>query len=60
MLSVAIQTVHTTPVPIDLAQFFRSYGFTIIKKAVGFGVKGRIIAGTFPYLSPYITMVVEK
>ncbi|MXV73537.1 class I SAM-dependent methyltransferase [Candidatus Poribacteria bacterium] len=46
--------------PIDLAQFFRSHGFTIIKKAVGFGIKGRIIGGAFPYLSPYITMVVEK
>ena len=46
--------------PIDLAQFFRSHGFTIVKKAVGFGIKGRIIAGTLPYLSPYITMVVEK
>ena len=46
--------------PIDLAQFFRLNGFTIIKKAVGFGIKGRIIASTFPYLSPYITMVVEK
>ena len=46
--------------PLDLAQFFRSHGFTIIKKSVGFGIKGRIIAGAFPYLSPYITMVVEK
>lgn len=46
--------------PIDLAQFFRSHGFTIVKKAVGFGIKGRIIADAFPYLSPYITMVVEK
>ena len=46
--------------PIDLAQFFRLHGFTMIKKAVGFGMKGRIIAGAFPYLSPYITMVVEK
>lgn len=46
--------------PIDLAQFFRQNGFTIVKKAVGFGIKSRIIAGTFPYLSPYITMVVEK
>ena len=46
--------------PIDLAQFFRSNGLSIIKKAVGFGTKGRIIAGVFPYLSPYITMVVEK
>ena len=45
---------------IDLAQFFRSHGFTIVKKAVGFGIKGRIIARAFPYLSPYITMVVEK
>ena len=46
--------------PIDLAQFFRSHGCGIVKKAVGFGVKGRIIAGAFPYLSPYITMVVQK
>ena len=45
---------------VDLAQFFRLNGFTIIKKAVGFGIKGRIIAGAFPYLSPYITMVVQK
>ena len=46
--------------PIDLAQFFRLNGLTIVKKAVGFGIKGRIIAGAFPYLSPYITMVVQK
>ena len=46
--------------PIDLAQFFRRNGLTIVKKAVGFGIKGRIIAGAFPYLSPYITMVVQK
>ncbi len=46
--------------PIDLAQFFRSNGLSIVKKAVGFGIKGRIIASVFPYLSPYITMVVEK
>ncbi len=46
--------------PIDLAQFFQLHGFRIVKKAVGFGIKGKIIAGTFPYLSPYITMVVEK
>lgn len=46
--------------PIDLSQFFRLKGFTVIKKAVGFGIKGRIIAGAFPYLSPYITMVVQK
>ena len=46
--------------PLDLAQFFRLNGFTILKKAVGFGIKGRIIAGALPYLSPYITMVVQK
>ena len=46
--------------PIDLAHFFRRNGFTIVKKAVGFGIKGRILAGTSPYLSPYITMVVQK
>ena len=46
--------------PIDLAQFFKINGFSIVKKAVGFGIKGRIIANMFPYLSPYITMVVQK
>jgi len=46
--------------PIDLSQFFRLNGVTVVKKAVGFGIKGRIIAGAFPYLSPYITMVVQK
>ncbi len=46
--------------PIDLAQFFKLNGFSIVKKSVGFGIKGRIIASMFPYLSPYITMVVQK
>ena len=46
--------------PIDLAQFFKQYGFRIVKKAVGFGPKGRIVASLCPYLSPYITMVVQK
>ena len=46
--------------PLDLAQFLKAHGCTIVKKAVGFGIKGRIIAEAFPYLSPYITMVVEK
>lgn len=46
--------------PIDLAQFLKINGFSIVKKAVGFGIKGRIIANMFPYLSPYITMVVQK
>jgi len=46
--------------PIDLAQFFKINGFSIVKKAVGFGIKGKIIANMFPYLSPYITMVVQK
>lgn len=46
--------------PIDLAQFFKQNGFRILKKAVGFGIKGRIVANLFPYLSPYITMVVQK
>ena len=45
---------------LDLAHFFRARGFRIVKKAVGFGRKGRFIATLFPYLSPYITMVVEK
>ncbi len=46
--------------PIDLAQFFKQNGFRIVKKAFGFGIKGRIVANLFPYLSPYITMVVQK
>ena len=46
--------------PIDLAQFFKMNGFSIVKKAVGFGIKGRFIASLFPYISPYITMGVQK
>ncbi|MCE2399595.1 class I SAM-dependent methyltransferase [Candidatus Poribacteria bacterium] len=46
--------------PIDLAQFFKLNGFSIVKKAVGFGIKGKFIANMFPYISPYITMVVQK
>lgn len=46
--------------PIDLAQFFKQNGFRIVKKAFGFGIKGRIVANVSPYLSPYITMVVQK
>ena len=46
--------------PIDLAQFFKQNGFRIVKKAFGFGIKGRTVANVFPYLSPYITMVVQK
>ena len=46
--------------PIDLVQFFKMNGFSIVKKAVGFGIKSRIVASTFPFLSPYITMVVQK
>lgn len=46
--------------PIDLVKFFKLYGLCIEKKAVGFGLKGRIVANLFPYLSPYITMVVQK
>lgn len=46
--------------PIDLAQYFKMNGFVIVKKSVGFGVKGRIIANMIPYISPYITMVVQK
>lgn len=46
--------------PIDLAQYFKMNGFTIVQKAVGFGLKGRFVANMFPYISPYITMVVQK
>lgn len=46
--------------PIDLARFFRMHELQIVKKCVGFGFKGSIVATAFPYLSPYISMVVEK
>lgn len=46
--------------PLDLKQFFKINRFTVTKKAVGFGFKGKIIANFIPYLSPYITMVVQK
>lgn len=46
--------------PIDLARFFRLNGCTILKKCVGFGIKGRVMAVGFPYLSPYISMVAQK
>lgn len=46
--------------PIDIAYFFKLNGFRVVKRAVGFGIKGRLIANMIPYLSPYITMVVQK
>ena len=46
--------------PIDLARFFRRHGLHILKKCVGFGFKGTVVAAAFPYLSPYISMVVQK
>ncbi|MCY4401312.1 MAG: class I SAM-dependent methyltransferase [Candidatus Poribacteria bacterium] len=46
--------------PVDLVKYFKMKGFSIVKKSVGFGIKGRIIANMFPYISPYITMVVQK
>ena len=46
--------------PIDLASYFKAHGFRIIRKSVGFGIKGRLVANLIPYLSPYITMVVQK
>ncbi len=46
--------------PIDLAQFFRANGLQIVKRCVGFGLKGGIVATAFPYLSPYISMIVQK
>ena len=46
--------------PIDLARFFRMHELQIVKKCVGFGFKGNIVATAFPYLSPYISMVVQK
>ncbi len=46
--------------PIDIAYYFKMHGFRILKRAVGFGIKGRLVANIIPYLSPYITMVVQK
>ncbi len=46
--------------PMDLAHFFLAQRLTIVKRAVGFGIKGRILANLLPYASPYIAMVVQK
>lgn len=46
--------------PLDLKLFFKINQFTVIKKAAGFGIKGKIVANFIPFLSPYITMVVQK
>jgi hypothetical protein len=46
--------------PIDLEKFFRLRGLRVIKRCVGFGVKGKVMASCFPRLSLYISMVVEK
>ena len=46
--------------PIDLEKFFRHHGLWVIKRCVGFGFKGKVIATCFPRFSPYISMVFQK
>lgn len=46
--------------PLDLESFFKNAGLNIVKLAVGFGFKGRLMAALCPRFSLYISMVVEK
>ncbi len=46
--------------PIDLERYFTRHGCRILKLAVGFGSKGRLLAKGVPRLSPYISMVVQR
>ena len=46
--------------PIDLENFFRLHGLRILKRCVGFGFKGRMMATCFPRLGLYISMVVQR
>ncbi|MFQ6044046.1 MAG: class I SAM-dependent methyltransferase [Candidatus Poribacteria bacterium] len=46
--------------PLDLERFFKNAGLNIVKLAVGFGFKGRLMAALCPRFSLYISMVVEK
>lgn len=46
--------------PIDLEKFFRLRGLRVVKRCVGFGVKGKVMASCFPRVSLYISMVVHK
>lgn len=46
--------------PIDLEKYFQIHGLRIVKRCVGVGVKGQIMASCFPRFSLYISMVVQK
>ena len=46
--------------PIDLEKCFQLHGLRVVKRCVGIGTKGQIMASYFPRISLYISMVVEK
>lgn len=46
--------------PIDLVKFFEVHNCRVIKKCVGFNKRGWVMATATPYLSTYISIVVEK
>jgi len=46
--------------PIDLEKFFKFKGLKIIKLAVGYGIKGKIMAKFFPRFGLYVNMILEK
>ena len=46
--------------PIDLGKYFRLRGLRIVKRCVGVGGKGKIMATCFPRISLYISMVVQR
>ena len=46
--------------PIDLEKCFRRFGLRIVKRCVGVGTKGKIMATCLPRFSLYISMVVER
>ena len=46
--------------PIDLGKYFRFRGLRIVKRCVGVGTKGKIMAACFPRISLYISMVVQR
>lgn len=45
---------------IDLEKYFKNKGLKIVKLAVGYGVRGKIMAKLFPRFGLYLSMIVEK
>jgi len=46
--------------PIDLEKYFQLHRLHVVKRCVGVGAKGQIMASCFPRVSLYISMVVQK